>query len=158
MEIDGTGLDPKKQIMKLPMDFGGLAGLYFSDVDGYSIFNSTWIYVEEKAFWGNPEKEKGCIILNHKNVDDHKSPAIVFFTSSYRNHIAMGDTEIKLKNSKVIGYYTNYAPFKKIPDKLIIMEDLPLAIQQWIDCINQQGYWQPVQERQIKVLENTTTN
>lgn len=144
-----SGLDPELAVYKLPIDFGGVRG-YWSDVDGYSIVDyKSLILIEEKAFWGKNEDVAKC--NNRWHVVNSKAPAIVFFTSSGRDHVAEGDKFIKLKNSRIVDYYTNSPNFDYFIAKdgtpidvrlMLLNEPITKGVEFWHDFMNKSGYWE----------------
>lgn len=147
-EFINKGLDPEMAKYKLPIDFEGMIG-FWSDLDGYQIYDyKSLITIEEKAFWG--AGETGAKFNNRWLVDNSKAPAIVFYTSSSRDHVAEGDTVVKLKNSIVVDFHTNDERFKffiaetgvELSTNLLVNgKPIVEAVQIWKDFINKTGYW-----------------
>lgn len=146
-EFINKGLDPDKAKYKLPIDFEGMIG-FWSDLDGYQIYNcKSLITIEEKAFWGS---ENGAKFTNSFIIDHLDIPAIVFYTSSQRDHIRQGDTTVKIKNSIVVDYHTNTKEFEyflveneqMLSTRLILNnKSIVEAVQIWKDFLNKAGYW-----------------
>lgn len=147
-----TGLDPEIAVYKLPMNYKGLTGKW-ADLDGYQIMDyKSFISIEEKAFWSK-SKEEGAKFNNKWIVDHMNVPAICLFTSSGKDHVALGEKEVSLQDSYIVDFYVNdlardfeYVIGKDgtaIPTRMIIgTSQIQKGLNLWYDFINKTGYWE----------------
>lgn len=147
-----SGLDPEIAVYKLPMNYKGLTGKW-ADLDGYQIMDyKSFITIEEKAFWSS-RTEAGAKFNNNFIVDHMDIPAICFFTSSGKDHVALGEKEVTLQDSYIVDFHVNdkaknfeYIICKDgtpIPTSMIIgVNKLQKGLDLWYDFINKKGYWE----------------
>lgn len=154
MEIKevNSGLDPEIAVYKLPMNYKGLTGKW-ADLDGYQIMDyKSFISIEEKAFWSN-RTEAGAKYNNKWIVGHMDIPAICFFTSSGKDHVALGEKEVALQDSHIVDFYVNDRAknFEYIIGKdgtpidvrlMLLNEPITKGIKFWYDFMNKSGYWE----------------
>lgn len=143
------GLDFSKVKYKIPVDFSGL-GKELSDVDAEHIGSKDYYRIEEKAFWANDGREEQMKERTNRFIDWLPVPAIVFYTSSQRDHLAKGDAVVQLERSIILDWHCNRRGFadatiRDVPIYFLLHgRQIKEGIELWNQYVSKTGYFKPV--------------